>query len=344
MPNEAIHIALRLICSQANRKEQDDFEQQMTTLEGVLGSEMRAETAAALGKPRAAVDSGEDKLKKKVNSGAWGVAKDKVDVQVSIERVQNFEEAFLKIKAATGITDIDELVRTFIKNEDQNFSLFNYVNEQTNEIEKLEEQIQQLKEEEHKYAQESGEDAQQQKAVLKELETKVAATDTAVEKFEAKSVASQRTLEQLKRSIGSMFTRIECDPGPVLSSKAPATVTEANILHYLGLIEQRCNSILQQYTAIQQREKGRQASRLDQDDDLGPGTHVIHSVLGTGPTVPMGQDLIHVNPPKLDDYSDEEGSDDEGDFRPFSKDELKAKALNRMSRKGQGASGRKSKK
>ena len=39
-------------------------------------------------------------------------------------------------------------VRTFIKNEEQNFSLFNYVNEQTNEIEKLEEQIQQLREEE----------------------------------------------------------------------------------------------------------------------------------------------------------------------------------------------------
>jgi coiled-coil domain-containing protein 63/114 len=40
------------------------------------------------------------------------------------------------------VNDIEELVRTFIKNEDQNFSLFNYVNEQQNEIEKLEEQLQ----------------------------------------------------------------------------------------------------------------------------------------------------------------------------------------------------------
>jgi hypothetical protein len=55
---------------------------------------------------------------------------------------QNFEEAFNRIKAATGVNDIEELVRTFIKNEDQNFSLFNYVNEQQNEIEKLEEQLQ----------------------------------------------------------------------------------------------------------------------------------------------------------------------------------------------------------
>lgn len=28
---------------------------------------------------------------------------------------------------------------------------------------------------------------------------------------------------------------------------------------------------------------------------------------GVGPNVPMGQDLIHVNPPKLEDYSSDEG-------------------------------------
>lgn len=44
-------------------------------------------------------------------------------------------------------------VRTFVKNEDQNFSLFNYVNEQQNEVEKLEEQLHQLQEEEQKFAQ-----------------------------------------------------------------------------------------------------------------------------------------------------------------------------------------------
>lgn len=44
-------------------------------------------------------------------------------------------------------------VRTFVKNEDQNFSLFNYVNEQQNEVEKLEEQLHQLEEEEKKFTQ-----------------------------------------------------------------------------------------------------------------------------------------------------------------------------------------------
>lgn len=113
---------------QANRKEQEEYEEQMATLDDILSSEFRTDSVAT-GKEESA--ESDDKLKKRANKGAWGAAKEKVDVQVSVERVQNFEEAFLKIKAATGISDIDELVRTFIKNEDQNFSLFNYVNEQT---------------------------------------------------------------------------------------------------------------------------------------------------------------------------------------------------------------------
>jgi hypothetical protein len=57
---------------------------------------------------------------------------------VTMDRVAKFEDVFMKLQAATGIADIDELVNKFIKNEDQNFSLFNYVNTQTNDIEKLE--------------------------------------------------------------------------------------------------------------------------------------------------------------------------------------------------------------
>ena len=41
--------------------------------------------------------------------------------------------------------DIDHLVNTFITAEDQNYTLFNYVNEVNQEIEKLEDQITAIK-------------------------------------------------------------------------------------------------------------------------------------------------------------------------------------------------------
>ena len=49
-----------------------------------------------------------------------------------------------RIKEITGEDDVDALVRRFIATEDENFALFNYVNEQHNIIESLSEKIQQV--------------------------------------------------------------------------------------------------------------------------------------------------------------------------------------------------------
>lgn len=57
------------------------------------------------------------------------------------DSVETYEEAFVRIKEMTGEDDIDKLVRRFIEVEDTNFALFNYVNEQNNEIEKLNDDI-----------------------------------------------------------------------------------------------------------------------------------------------------------------------------------------------------------
>ena len=58
------------------------------------------------------------------------------------DSVETYEAAFQKIKEMTGEEDLDLLVRRFITVEDTNFALFNYVNEQNNEIEKLNDEIQ----------------------------------------------------------------------------------------------------------------------------------------------------------------------------------------------------------
>lgn len=68
-----------------------------------------------------------------------------LEQNVAAEKVQMYTQAFEKIQQATGIEDIDHLVNTFITAEDQNYTLFNYVNEVNQEIEKLEDQITAIK-------------------------------------------------------------------------------------------------------------------------------------------------------------------------------------------------------
>lgn len=56
-----------------------------------------------------------------------------------IRNVKIIEDAFDQIKEATGISSVEEIVTTFIKAEEQNYSLYNYVNMLNSEIDTIEE-------------------------------------------------------------------------------------------------------------------------------------------------------------------------------------------------------------
>ncbi|KAJ3398516.1 hypothetical protein CcCBS67573_g06792 [Chytriomyces confervae] len=71
-------------------------------------------------------------------NGANEVLVENNDVSESLD---TYEKAFAEIRKVTGTHDIGELVQRFKAVEDQNFSLFNYVNEINNEIEKMAEEI-----------------------------------------------------------------------------------------------------------------------------------------------------------------------------------------------------------
>ena len=67
--------------------------------------------------------------------------KEKESQQAQMEKLEAFEEAFAKIEAATKMRDIDKLVNHFIGAEEINFKLFEFVNNMSNDIEALEKQI-----------------------------------------------------------------------------------------------------------------------------------------------------------------------------------------------------------
>ena len=60
-------------------------------------------------------------------------------------KLKEYQEAFDRILKATGAKNIDELISNFIEAEERNFTLSKYVNELTQENEKLDEQITQMK-------------------------------------------------------------------------------------------------------------------------------------------------------------------------------------------------------
>ena len=332
---------------QLNSKEQQEFEEELAELDRLIEEDRRKKEMMIREQNREHINQRgdmskeeEEELKRKVTKGVWGIAKDKATVQVAELKVQSYEEAFNKIKAATGITDIDRLVSTFIENEEQNFSLFNFVNEQNNELEKLEEQIQQLREEEVKYTQESGEDIHQHKQLLSDLEKKLQLTESSAEKYEKKYQEALRTVNALKTGIQNIFVKAGCEKSALAELLSDAVVTEANIMQFLGIIEQRTNEILQMWAAT---NSGKSVDGDDQSSTAMVQTNTpsaeqakahsaaLLSILGQGPTTPMGKEAVQINPPNLEDYSsDEESDNSESESRPLTHAELKVKTMKQI--------------
>jgi len=271
----------------------------------------------------------EQTLKKKVLRGNWGIAKDKASIHASMEKVQSYEEAFAKIQAATGISDIDELVTTFINAEDQNFALFNYVNELNSECEKLEEQIADIKSEIEKYKGQGLNTDNQRKKILKDLEERLQKTEAKAEQYEKKYDAAMKTVNALKVGIQSIFNKIGCNTPANMDMLGNEGVTESNMMQYLGIIEQRTNEILQLYASTQAQ------AREGSLDAQGNPLPTVTSILGQGPQLPAGSNQIAIQPPTTTDeaYDSEEDSEDEDDDRPFSRDELKAKTMRGLSKR-----------
>jgi len=65
--------------------------------------------------------------------------------------VKIIEDAFEQIKEQTGIQSNDEIVTTFIKAEEQNYSLYNYVNTLNSDMDTIEEANKNIKAEIEKH-------------------------------------------------------------------------------------------------------------------------------------------------------------------------------------------------
>jgi len=261
-------------------------------------------------------------MKKQLIKGTWAIARDKASMHVQAEKVQTYEEAFARIMDATNIHSIDELVDTFINAEDKNFTLFNFVNELTSDIEKLEEQIGEIKSEVDKYRGQDVNSDHQRKKILKDLEEKLGRTETKAEQFDAKFAQSTKILSSLKDGIHAIFTNIGCNMSGVSEVLGTGGVTEGNIMTYLGLIEQRTNEMLSMYNNVVKQHDGsaEELSRM--------GSSML------GPQSAPGTTHIAILPPTTgDEYEEEEESEDEDETRPLTRDELKAKAQKTMSKK-----------
>ncbi|KAL4455785.1 hypothetical protein ABPG74_003195 [Tetrahymena malaccensis] len=175
--------------------------------------------------------------------------KDRNGNQHQSEKIQRFEEDFAKIQAATKVNDFEKLVNTFIENEEKNFQTFKFVNELSNEIEELEKQIGELRSELDQYKGGSNMDIQY-KRKIKEFEEVMTRAENKSESYEFKRHDAQKLINSLTNWIETLFNTIECDKKVAKELAGSHSVTDGNMMVFLGIIETKVNQIVQAFSAI----------------------------------------------------------------------------------------------
>ena len=114
-------------------KEKDETEMEKTKTKGMISQETQQVAAGEFSNPIVL-------LKQRLTKWTANNKEKKNLMDMYVRNVHIIEDAFAQIKQQTGISSTEEIVTTFIKAEEQNYSLYNYVNTLNSEIDTIEEQ------------------------------------------------------------------------------------------------------------------------------------------------------------------------------------------------------------
>ena len=190
-------------------------------------------------------------LRERVRKGEENIQECLNQINTAMERVQSYEEAFAKIQKATRITDIDELVNTFITAEDVSFSIFNHLNDLAGEIEQLEDSIH--KTEKELESLQRAQDDSQRKTMLTSLEDQLKVTDEEAATHEAQFEQCSATMQRMRDGVQSLYHKLGCAAIVAPELMGSTGVTEHNLMQYLAIIEQRASELIATYRRQQDR-------------------------------------------------------------------------------------------
>lgn len=167
-----------------------------------------------------------------------------------LENTKQFKEAFERIKKVVASdSSLDKIVADFIKVEDQNFALFNYVTEMNNQVEGLQESIAKLRTDIKEAKGRGDERERQQKDQLMNMERRVALSIREADTAEAKLELMEGVIDKLKFGVEELYLLCQAGSTPVLSllgglekaTEIPERpfVNEKNIIMYLDMVNER---------------------------------------------------------------------------------------------------------
>jgi len=126
-----------------------------------------------------------------------------------VRNVKIIEDAFEQIKETTGISSVEEIVTTFIKAEEQNISLFNYVNMLNSEIDMIEEQNKNIENEIKRHEQLLAMNDKEKAEVRENLEQEMADMKAQIDAKETQIKVIEGQMTDIKNHVWAMVEKFK---------------------------------------------------------------------------------------------------------------------------------------
>lgn len=204
--------------------------------------------------------------------------------QTSLANIQakilSYDNMFEQLKRLTGGNSLREVAATYAAQEEDMFSLYNYIQAVNTEIESATEDKQRIADEIEKYKKQQEEDEIHRNKILQELHQRYRATKEATIQCVGQNKVHQDSVDQLSKKVQSIFYKLQCDqmdnnkggqqgggakakgssnaarPENKITLLTGTSVSESNVLDYMAAIEQRAVDIISEYLMTNQVDTG----------------------------------------------------------------------------------------
>lgn len=184
------------------------------------------------------------------------------------EKNKTYEEAFRRLQEVTGLTSTESIIKAFVQNEEESFSLFNYIQTVNQECDSILEEHGKLNSEVEKHMEDQKEQQSKRRNAATNYNKRLGYTQVENQRLREASRQGKLIVLQISKKVQSLYTNLRCldmagnlkvDNSPKAKNLAMAEddrrltmftgeqISERNILDHMEQIERRAIQIIAEY-------------------------------------------------------------------------------------------------
>ncbi|XP_064823915.1 coiled-coil domain-containing protein 63-like [Oncorhynchus masou masou] len=231
-------LARMLAVRERSKKDTSLCHTEMTELKRVIDHEIKLRSFMVQ-KSKESVPIGEDEEAKKRR------AEQAQRERMGGESLETYQAVHRLLVEMSGNSDLRQLGRTFVENEEKSFAYFNYINELNNNSTMLKDRINKLRTEILHFELENKQYDQQWQGQLKELERELEQRRGRANNLESQYTVVLKFLDQHKTAIAHLFNKMKCNPASIIGKLGcSAQVTDDNVTQFIGILEEEMHQLL----------------------------------------------------------------------------------------------------